>query len=983
MACHTCKTSNSPCVYPVPEGLSQRQAQKQKLNYVSRAHENSQRVLELLRASRDGASQDILKQLQHSEDLDEAIQSIADASLLLPKFHEQRRGNSEPDHALPVSHWTIVSRDNKLMTHLLDMFWMWDSTLSHLVDRELFAADLSATLPGLSTGQPRSFCSPFLVNAILAVASLHATRKTFEPYSGDFVVLSHDFARCAFELLESERRSGSSSLTLLQGAAILWLFAKNEGARASPTQAASLGSLIQRTWSELGLDAGGPMASRASGTIEAQNVKIWKAVSHMTWGFYCFFAKMAALCSPEMLVPRPRIMKAFEDVEAQQGLSSQASFLSTSDESPDSQTSHQLQVFSAKCSLCEISNQFTSGFSMKEQASFLDSSQCTALYNKLLCWKLSLPNHLITSNSVSPSVATYDFVALRLLYSYTSHAGTDLFDGRNAASLQVLHASSMMTNLWIYRNIYTIKHEYWAAEYCSSVAHALLPSLEANASTPVVHDIVGRACCVLNDMACAGVSGRAGELLEGIEERARAAKIRVPAYGGQEAEEEARGGAPMIMLRGVRVFDGAEGADGRHNPPRLPDCQSYVGLSRAATNGSISSPRIHILLIFRVAVMSLSGFPSTSTRSARRPPRTMPRSLSRKAVAATQVAERSTWITGMPASTRDAGPQDRVRRRAGADGDAGLVKRAHALRRVVIATAGNDVGAGALDRAIVGRGLVEALGGFGTGVVCGWVVGRRTPSHHGERRHEYYVLGGHLARQGGVDGHVQGRVGEDVEAGAQGALVGRLAGGAGDDELAVGVGGVDEGLENIVVERFRVDRDLDEVGAVRAAGSRRDIGHGVLARADDVAVRAVVQLRLVASGGRWFGAAGEKARDSRSAGGIDAHGLTLLGGAAHVEDGRDAQARIHAKGCVSTFDIGIYVDETRYECTASSINDKVGSLSVGIVRHVVLNVAGGSRKDNIARFENGFAIEHVDILDQYFNHCPPLFLLRNVLVAFA
>ncbi|KAJ0166580.1 Nitrogen assimilation transcription factor nit-4, partial [Colletotrichum tanaceti] len=599
-SCHTCKTSNSPCVYPVPEGLSQRQAQKQKLNYVSRAHENSQRVLELLRASRDGASQDILKQLQHSEDLDEAIQSIADASLLLPKFHEQRRvladhssppgpgdstfesmtqplsthdssqrdpsgGNSEPDHALPVSHWTIVSRDNKLMTHLLDMFWMWDSTLSHLVDRELFAADLSATLPGLSTGQPRSFCSPFLVNAILAVASLHATRKTFEPYSGDFVVLSHDFARCAFELLESERRSGSSSLTLLQGAAILWLFAKNEGARASPTQAASLGSLIQRTWSELGLDAGGPMASRASGTIEAQNVKIWKAVSHMTWGFYCFFAKMAALCSPEMLVPRPRIMKAFEDVEAQQGLSSQASFLSTSDESPDSQTSHQLQVFSAKCSLCEISNQFTSGFSMKEQASFLDSSQCTALYNKLLCWKLSLPNHLITSNSVSPSVATYDFVALRLLYSYTSHAGTDLFDGRNAASLQVLHASSMMTNLWIYRNIYTIKHEYWAAEYCSSVAHALLPSLEANASTPVVHDIVGRACCVLNDMACAGVSGRAGELLEGIEERARAAKIRVPAYGGQEAEEEARGGAPMIMLRGVRVFDGAEGADGRHN----------------------------------------------------------------------------------------------------------------------------------------------------------------------------------------------------------------------------------------------------------------------------------------------------------------------------------------------------------------------------------------------------------------------------------
>ncbi|GJC97181.1 C6 transcription factor [Colletotrichum higginsianum] len=307
---------------------------------------------------------------------------------------------------------------------------MWDSTLSHLVDRELFIADLSATLPDLSTGQRRSFCSPFLVNAILAVASLHATRKSFSPYSGNFVVLSLEFARCAFDLLESERCSGSSSLTLLQGAAILWLFAKNEGARASPTQAASLGSLIQRTWSELGLETGGPMAFRVSGTSEAHKVKIWKAVSHMTWGFYCFFA------------------------------------------------------------------------------------------------------------------ASYDFVALRLLYSYTNHAGTDLFDGRNAASLQVLHASSMMTNLWIYRSIYTIKHEFWAAEYCSSVAHALLPSLETNTSTPVVHDIVGRACCILNEMACAGVSGRAGELLKGIEERARASRIRVPAYGRQEADEEAHGGGP-------------------------------------------------------------------------------------------------------------------------------------------------------------------------------------------------------------------------------------------------------------------------------------------------------------------------------------------------------------------------------------------------------------------------------------------------------
>ncbi|KZL65364.1 C6 transcription factor [Colletotrichum tofieldiae] len=587
--CYACTASSTPCVYPVPEGLSQRQAQKQKLSHVSRAHENSQRVLELLRASRDGASQDILKQLQHSEHLDEAIQSIADASLLLPKIYnqsggsanlsrqpgdsnrestsrtqqqtkDQSAGNADSDHVLPVSCWTVVSQDNKLLTYLVDMFWTWDGTLSHLIDRELFIGDLSAAGPNFSAGQQRGFCSPFLVNTILAVASLHATRKHPDSYSEDIVTLGHKFASHAFELLESEK--GVKSLTLLQGAAVLWLFASNEGSRSSRTQCASLESLLRDTWLALGLETGGSALFKFSGKDDAHDVRIWQAVSHITWGFYCFFAKMAMIFSPDMLVSRPLIMKTFEDLEAQRGSGSPASVSSSGEDSIANQTSYQLQVFSAKCSLCEIADQFMSMFVNNGQMLLLDSGHCTALYNKLLCWKLSLPDHLMTSNSVSSSLlllqATYDFVALKLLFSYTSHAGTDLFDGRNAASLQVLHASSMITNLWIYRGIYTIKHEYWAAEYCSFVAHALLPRLESDASAPAVQDIIGRACCVLNEMALAGVSGRAQELLAGVEERARSFKMRVPSYGRKSATHESA--TPMVLIRGVQVFDGARGS---------------------------------------------------------------------------------------------------------------------------------------------------------------------------------------------------------------------------------------------------------------------------------------------------------------------------------------------------------------------------------------------------------------------------------------
>ncbi|EFQ26705.1 hypothetical protein CGRA01v4_09055 [Colletotrichum graminicola] len=595
--CYACKASNAPCDYPVPEGLSQREAQKQKLSHVSIAHEKSQRVLELLRANRDGTSQDILKQLQHSKDLDEAIESIADASLLLPHIYNQRSdsgdpedftnqpealnretatrhltsssdglvkalpaANFDPEPIMPVSRWTTVSQDNKLLTYLIDLFWTWDDTLSHLIDRELFIGDLSAARPDSSTDQNRGFCSPFLVNAILAVACLHATRKQPESYSGDMVALSHRFASHAFDMLDMEKCV--ISLTLLQGAAVLWLFVCNRGSQAFHTECASLRDLLQHTWLALGLDTGSSAHFGDSGKKDAQDARILQAASHITWGFYCFFAKMALLFSPDMLVSKPLVMKTFENLGVHQGSSSPDSVSSAGRDGIASQISYQLQVFSAKCSLCEITDQFISGFLKDGQMSLLDSSHCTALYNKLLCWKLALPGHLLTSNGISPSVllmqATYDFVALKLLFSYTNHAGTDLFDNRNAASLQILHANSIMTNLWIYRGIYTIRHEYWAAEYCSFVAHALLPRLETDTSTPEIQDTIGRACCVLGEMESAGVSGRAQELLAGVEERARVLKVRVPSYRRRPTAHEGAV-APMILVSGARVFDGAKG----------------------------------------------------------------------------------------------------------------------------------------------------------------------------------------------------------------------------------------------------------------------------------------------------------------------------------------------------------------------------------------------------------------------------------------
>ncbi|KAF4809168.1 hypothetical protein CGCSCA5_v011610 [Colletotrichum siamense] len=577
-----CSVAKRPCVYPVPEGLSLKEAQKQKFTNVSRAHESSRKVLELLSASQDGASNEILQQLKHSKHLDKTIQSIADASLLLPTgdgademetsptIASQPEDNILADTAqnlagssiesslrslsaesadtgttLPVSRWTTVLKDDRILTQLLELFWTWDGTLSRLVARDIFSAELS----NADAQQKHQFCSPLLVNAILAVSSLHSMRKHSSLHT-DAKNISQKFADHAFDLLDAEQG----------GAAVLWVYCSNEGTRVSRTRAASLASLMLRTWSVLGLGTDGSNLFHQPETQTTNDSKLWQAVSYVAWGFYCFFAKISIVGSPHMLVPKPLIMKTFE-TQDRMSAGSLGSASSAGDSHPANQpwNVYQLQVFTAECSLCEIIDQFVSGFiSNDTQHPILDSGRCTALYNKLLCWKLSLPDHLMTSNSVLPSIlllqTTYDFVALKLLAMFTIQSGPD-FDGRSAVSLQTLHASSMISSLWIYRGLYTLKHEYWAAEHCSFAVHVLLPQM----AEPAVHDTIAKACCVLHEMGIrSGVSGRAAELLRDIEETARAWGIRIPPYGKGSKSPEADA-LPTFVVSGARVFDGSRG----------------------------------------------------------------------------------------------------------------------------------------------------------------------------------------------------------------------------------------------------------------------------------------------------------------------------------------------------------------------------------------------------------------------------------------
>lgn len=80
--------------------------------------------------------------------------------------------NLDSCSVLPVTRWTNVSDDNQALTSLLHLFWTWDSTLSNIVDKGRFVADLCSDVPRLTVGGQKVFCSSLLVNAVLTVSAV-------------------------------------------------------------------------------------------------------------------------------------------------------------------------------------------------------------------------------------------------------------------------------------------------------------------------------------------------------------------------------------------------------------------------------------------------------------------------------------------------------------------------------------------------------------------------------------------------------------------------------------------------------------------------------------------------------------------------------------------------------------------------------------------------------------------------------------------
>ncbi|KJZ78743.1 hypothetical protein HIM_02134 [Hirsutella minnesotensis 3608] len=598
--CGPCATLKHQCHYTTPEGMSARDARRQRLEESSDTQRNLRAAFAVLRSGNEADAAEILHNIRQAPTLDAAIRIMSESSLpsssrgessdvsvpprsrgsdsstpsvdpsglgqlpIRPRSGSRRLDFRDaqpagvfntsatagmtsgledllvnlPTKQLPISKWTKVSSDNRLLNHLMNLFWTWDSTLSRMVDRDVFLEDLKSGADNdAEDGLERAeFCSPFMVNALLAVASMYTKQEAVFAVAGDVMSRGRAFADEAARLMLLDQARTGPTVTLTQGTALLWVYESNLGNGRLGLQ---LLEKIFRHYSALLIQS--PPGRRPRSPAGSQEMRSWKAMSHLAWGFYCVVAKIDLTFSRPMRISKPATERPLCDsgsIPCGDTICPGAWFAYPISLVPHE--SHHQDLFAAECDLAELVEEiliFRHKTVMANPSSPV-RNEIDRLYRKLVGWRASLPNALQPSYTEVPSAIllhiTHDALLLKLVEGLPPIPGKRI-GGQELETLRIANATSIMAGIWTIRSLYTLQHEYWAMQGCFAAAVAVFEYLGPGT---VQVDTFIRACQALAEMG--ELLPLANSFLAGIKGLVSKSDITLPSYGRRYLEQRHR-----------------------------------------------------------------------------------------------------------------------------------------------------------------------------------------------------------------------------------------------------------------------------------------------------------------------------------------------------------------------------------------------------------------------------------------------------------
>ncbi|KAJ4992891.1 hypothetical protein SVAN01_01595 [Stagonosporopsis vannaccii] len=537
--CHACARHGRDCVYAAPQGVTRQQANKQRLAEVERLSSYLCDVINLLRQGSEADAAIALRRIREAEQVDEAVNILAVAQALVapapaianalgpsPRLdatpnpctpqraveilrsspfecfpraparrHVETRDryaedvDSLPALELRISQWTSVCKDDRLLNYLLSVFWSLDNMVEPSLFRPLFEEDLS--------NNKTTFCSPFLVNALLALSCLLTTEHETFSESGDHGTRGQKFAKEAQRHFEKEKHQ--PSIPLLQGQFAMFAY---EGNLDGGVKAIDYFMGTVETYEAL--NNSDFLDRESTREDEGRLQREMEGLSWIMWGFYCTEWRASQAFGFQNPAAKPLIAKLWRNSTFSLRQPDSACYWWSYPNSQRIQRSMQVEIREANSYLAEIAEDVLDYLYPPSDASSghptNNPQRAVELYDTLARWKLSLPARLRLEDAILPdAILLHSYVELLLgdILRPFSHWTKSQFGPFNPKDRCYAHCISLMDTIWMFRAFTSLNGEYW---YIPMLATVALMILREHTESPMLTETLIKACKCLHEM---------------------------------------------------------------------------------------------------------------------------------------------------------------------------------------------------------------------------------------------------------------------------------------------------------------------------------------------------------------------------------------------------------------------------------------------------------------------------------------------------
>ena len=156
--------------------------------------------------------------------LDEgSVRYIGGTSNLIHLTHEDWNESTDEyaQQEDPITSWTEVTDDPELVVHLLNMYFTWHYTYFTTLSKTLFYRDFLLGKPPDTIRRKTHYCSPLLVNAILALGCHFTSRSGARESPDDSATAGDHFFKEAKRLIMENDEHEKPRLTTVQALALM------------------------------------------------------------------------------------------------------------------------------------------------------------------------------------------------------------------------------------------------------------------------------------------------------------------------------------------------------------------------------------------------------------------------------------------------------------------------------------------------------------------------------------------------------------------------------------------------------------------------------------------------------------------------------------------------------------------------------------------------------------------------------------------